>query len=122
MNQQIYEEAAEWVIELGSPADAETQRRFDQWLATSPEHVRAYLECTAISRTAESGPRHTAQQIEELLELARRSSATNVISLPSTHSAREALAPQTQASPSRPWASQSWLTRTAVAAMLVLAI
>jgi transmembrane sensor len=79
MNQQIYEEAAEWVVELGSSPDAQARQRFDQWLSTSPEHVRAYLECAAIRETAEAGPRATPQEIEALIERARLSSAANVI-------------------------------------------
>ena len=94
MNQQIYEEAAEWLAELSSRPDAATQERFDQWLATSPEHVRAYLECTAISEMAEVGPRAAPQEIEALIERARQSSAANVIPLAPLHSASEATAPK----------------------------
>jgi len=92
MNQQIYEEAAQWLAELRDRSDSATQQRFDQWLATSPEHVRAYLECTAIAETVEAGPCATPQEIEALIEQARQSSGANVISLALSHSASEASA------------------------------
>jgi len=90
MNQHIYEEAAEWVVELRSRSDDLTRRRFDQWLSTSPEHVRAYLECTAISEAAEAGPGATSAEIEALIERARQSTVANVIPLTPASSAGEA--------------------------------
>jgi len=45
MNTQILEEATDWLIELNSgDAGASARQRFDAWLRSSPEHVRAYLE------------------------------------------------------------------------------
>src|SRR6185369_7558136 len=90
MNQHIYEEAAEWVVELRSRSDDLTRRRFDQWLSTSPEHVRAYRECTAISEAAEAGPGATSAEIEALIERARQSTVANVIPLTPASSAGEA--------------------------------
>ncbi len=75
MNQQIHEEAAEWLVELQGQPDAATRQRFDQWLATSPEHVRAYLECTAIVEAAAAAPRGTPREIEELIARAEQSSS-----------------------------------------------
>src|SRR4051794_11162923 len=89
MNQHIHEEAAEWLVELRSRSDDLTRRRFDQWLSTSPEHVRAYLECAAISEVAETGPRGTPQEIEALIERARQATVANVIPLTPAHSAIE---------------------------------
>lgn len=79
MNQQIHEEAAEWLVELRSRPDATTRQRFDQWLSASPEHVRAYLECAAIAETAEAGARAAPEEIEALIERARQSSGANVV-------------------------------------------
>lgn len=88
MNQQIHEEAAEWLVELRtSPSDAAARQRFDEWLATSPEHVRAYLECVAISETAAAGARSSPQELDALIERARQSSGANVVSLPAANSA-----------------------------------
>lgn len=48
-NAQVYEEATAWLIEFrtGTP-DARARQQLDEWLRTSPEHVRAYLEVTSI--------------------------------------------------------------------------
>jgi transmembrane sensor len=49
LNTQIYEEAAEWFVDFREgDVDAAGRRRFAQWLRTSPEHMRAYLELAAI--------------------------------------------------------------------------
>ncbi len=49
MNTQIYEEAAEWLVEFRTgDIDDEGRRRFDAWARTSPEHLRAYLELAAL--------------------------------------------------------------------------
>jgi transmembrane sensor len=49
MNEQIYQEASDWLIRNrdGGVNTAE-KRLFDAWLRRSPEHVRAYLELSAI--------------------------------------------------------------------------
>jgi transmembrane sensor len=49
LNAQIYQEACEWLIMLrtGVP-DSTCRARLDSWLRKSPEHVRAYLEVSAI--------------------------------------------------------------------------
>lgn len=49
MNTQILEEASEWLVELQTDdTDAHTRERFQAWLEKSPEHIRAYLEVTAV--------------------------------------------------------------------------
>ena len=49
LNQQIYQQATEWLIAFRtSPPDAVSRERLDAWLRKSPEHVRAYLEVSAI--------------------------------------------------------------------------
>ena len=48
-NDQIYAEAADWLVELRSgDADRESRKKCYEWLRTSPEHMRAYLELAAI--------------------------------------------------------------------------
>ena len=137
MNQHIYEEAAEWVVELRSRSDDLTRRRFDQWLSTSPEHVRAYLECTAISEAAEAGPRATSAEVEALIERARQSTVANVIPLtpasstgeanvvPLTlaHSASEAGSPRRDETQRRSWLMRaSSRVRFGAAAAVLLAM
>jgi transmembrane sensor len=49
MNEQIYQEASEWLIRNREGGlDTVEKRLFDAWLRRSPEHVRAYLELSAI--------------------------------------------------------------------------
>src|SRR4051812_43541061 len=123
MNQHIYEEAAEWLVELRSRSDDLTRRRFDQWLSTSPEHVRAYLECTAISEAAETGPRSTSQEIDALIERARQATAANVIPLTSVHSAMEQTTPKRNDIRNRSWLMRSSpRVRFGAAAAVALAV
>ena len=49
LNAQIYSEASDWLIEFRSgDIDADGRKEFYDWLRTSPEHMRAYLELAAI--------------------------------------------------------------------------
>lgn len=53
-NKQIAEEAAAWFVDF-SVGDVEPDQmaRFNEWLRTSPVHVRAYLQVTALWEDAE---------------------------------------------------------------------
>jgi transmembrane sensor len=49
LNNQIYQEASEWFVECrAGDLDDKTRRTFDSWLRKSPEHLKAYLELSAI--------------------------------------------------------------------------
>ena len=49
MNTQIYEEATEWLIKhRESDLSPREKVQFDDWLRASPQHLRAYLEMSAI--------------------------------------------------------------------------
>ena len=49
LNKQIYEEACEWLIAFRTgPVGPDSKIELDAWLRRSPEHVRAYLELSAI--------------------------------------------------------------------------
>jgi transmembrane sensor len=49
VNDQINAEAAQWFVEFrAGDVDAAGRVKFDAWLRTSPEHMRAYLELAAI--------------------------------------------------------------------------
>lgn len=49
INEQIYSEASFWLVEFRSgDIDAAGRKAFYEWLRTSPEHIRAYLELSAI--------------------------------------------------------------------------
>ncbi|MBM0108866.1 FecR domain-containing protein [Steroidobacter sp. S1-65] len=48
-NQQIYEEACDWFVDMRmGDVDAAGRQRFDAWVRKSPEHLRAYLEVSEI--------------------------------------------------------------------------
>lgn len=80
MNTQIYAEASEWVVRHRTDdLDAQSRRRFDDWLRQSPQHVSAYLEMSSIW---EDVPRLDAALNPSAAELIERSRADdNVVSL-----------------------------------------
>ncbi|MEJ1963704.1 MAG: FecR domain-containing protein [Gammaproteobacteria bacterium] len=123
MNQQIYEEASEWLIDfrLGRP-DRATRERFGRWLSTSPEHVRAYLEQSAIWEAVSAQPADPAG-INSLIERSRQS-AEKVVPLTQApmpafaRSRRRAVAVDR----ARPAARSRRLAFLATAATLLIAI
>jgi transmembrane sensor len=52
-NEQILDEACEWLVTLRHDPDAAAQDRFMAWLRRSPEHVRAYLGRTSSAHVPE---------------------------------------------------------------------
>jgi transmembrane sensor len=49
LNEQVYQEACEWLVEFRSgDLDDAGRHRFDLWARKSPEHLAAYLEIAAI--------------------------------------------------------------------------
>jgi len=49
LNVQICEEAAQWLVEFRTgDLDPTGRQRFDEWIRTSPEHLRAFIEMTAL--------------------------------------------------------------------------
>jgi transmembrane sensor len=80
MNTQIYEEASEWIVrnreaDLG-PAE---KKRFDTWLRQSPQHVRAYLEMSAIWEDVPALEPRSNPDASELIARAR--AEDNVVAL-----------------------------------------
>jgi transmembrane sensor len=73
MNHQIYDEASEWLVkhrdgDLGSQEKAQ----FDSWLRASPQHMRAYLEMSAIWEDLPAVVADGQPTPEELIESASR--------------------------------------------------
>src|SRR3569833_2591455 len=61
LNLQICEEAAQWLVELRTgDFDSTGRQRFDEWIRSSPEHLRAFIEMTALWEEAGQvdAPRH----------------------------------------------------------------
>jgi len=79
-NAQILEEAADWLVEFSAgDVDAGARQKFDTWLRTSPEHVRAYLELVPIWEEGALPPPHPDAGPDALIALAR--SADNIVPL-----------------------------------------
>jgi transmembrane sensor len=83
LNKQIYEEACEWLIAFRTgPVGTDSKKQLDAWLRRSPEHVRAYLEVSAIwEDTALHDPNRLASS-EMHIARARAVPDDNVISVP----------------------------------------
>jgi len=82
LNTQIYEEACEWLVHFragDADHDAVVRGQLDAWLRRSPEHVRAYLEVSAIWEDVAS---HDAERrIDAEAHIARALSERNVYPL-----------------------------------------
>ena len=84
MNEKIYTEASEWLIEFrnGRP-DRATREKFERWLRSSPEHVRAYLEQNAVWETVHAQSRAAASELRALIERATQALPENVVPISS---------------------------------------
>lgn len=84
LNAQIYEEACEWLVHFragDADDDLDARQRLDEWLRRSPEHVRAYLEVSAIFEDAAS---HDAERkVDAEAHIARALAERNIIPLDS---------------------------------------
>jgi transmembrane sensor len=80
LNLTIYNEAAEWLIELREgDVDAGTRERLDSWFRASPEHIRAYLELSSIWEEGADSDLDRTHSTQDLIARARATS--NVIPL-----------------------------------------
>lgn len=71
LNQQIYEEATEWLIRHRAGAlDVADRKVFDAWLRRSPEHIRAYFEMSAVWEDTAAIDPLSAAPAAELIERA----------------------------------------------------
>ena len=77
-NPQICEEAAEWLIEFRSgDIDSQGRRAFDSWLRASPEHLRAFIEMSALWHETGSIDPERKYRIEDVI--ARASTESTVV-------------------------------------------
>ena len=87
-NNQISEEAAEWLVEFRSgDMDSGRRRGFDAWLRASPEHLRAFIEMAALWHESGSIDPDRKLKIEDLI--VRANAESNVIDLDSGSSVRD---------------------------------
>jgi len=86
-NQQLYSEAAAWLIEFRSgDIDVPGRKEFYDWLRTSPEHMRAYLELAAVWN--EGSALDPAHAMLDGSQFETTEPETNVIALSMPHSER----------------------------------
>jgi transmembrane sensor len=79
-NQQIFDEAAEWLVDVREgDLDAGGRRDFAAWLRRSPEHIKAYLEVAAFWADAPQLTSKGEIDVEALIADARADD--NVVSL-----------------------------------------
>ena len=79
INSHILEEATSWFIDLNeAEPDLAMRQRFDNWLRTSPEHVRAYLQVSVFWEDTRALSKPTS--IAALVERARADSE-NIVQL-----------------------------------------
>lgn len=108
LNDQISQEAAEWLVEFRSgDLDSTGQREFDVWLRASPEHIRAFIEMSALWH--EAGTIDPRRQLDVEEAIARSQNEQNVA----------ALTPERGFGPTAARARTVW---RAVAASLLLAV
>lgn len=83
INQLIYEKAGDWLARhRGGALDAAEKKAFDAWLRRSPEHIRAYLEMSAIWEDLASIEPSSGGTAAELI--ARAASDDSVVPMPDT--------------------------------------
>ena len=85
LSNHILDEATSWFVELNETTqDERTREAFHDWLRTSPEHVRAFLQIAAHWEDDAPQPRaasesNAVESIDELLAMARLD--TNIVPL-----------------------------------------
>lgn len=101
-NERIAEEAADWFIanQGDERIPDEEQRRFTQWLESSPRHAEEYLELAQLTRDLSNAPRMDGASIDALVERARvADDGDNVVEI----GARGQGGRKTPSSRGRPW-------------------
>jgi transmembrane sensor len=77
---RIVQEATTWFVEINEGAASQPDRAaFVEWLKTSPEHIRAYLQVSAHWEEAGALAKASLPSITDLVLLARESTTANVI-------------------------------------------
>jgi transmembrane sensor len=92
LNEQISEEAAEWLVEFRTgDIDAAGRLAFDSWVRASPEHLRAFIEMAAIWKEAGSVDAQRNLDVEGLI--ARSRAERNIVALTPSSSSVSTPAP-----------------------------
>jgi transmembrane sensor len=77
---RIVQEATTWFVEINEGEASQTDREaFVEWLKTSPEHIRAYLQVSAHWEEAGALSKASLPSITDLVVLARESTTADII-------------------------------------------
>jgi transmembrane sensor len=88
---EILDEATTWFVEFNEGEVGYAAREeFIQWLKTSPEHVRAYLQVTAHWEDARTLAIAAVPSVDELVALAREPTNAKVIAIGAIRASEEA--------------------------------
>jgi transmembrane sensor len=83
MNTQIYEEASDWLVKnREGDLDPPEKKRFDAWLRESPQHLRAYLEMSAVWEDVASIDPSLNASADELIARAHEEANIYPLALP----------------------------------------
>jgi len=94
MNTQIYEEASDWIVKnREGDLDVQEKKQFDAWLRESPQHLRAYLEMSAVWEDVGSLEPSLNASADELIACAR--AEENIVPLGSAPSLRTRVTSET---------------------------
>jgi transmembrane sensor len=80
-SRQVNEEAAGWLLTLEQDASSETDGRFRDWLERSADHVRAFLEISAVDRDLEGMDRDRRIDLDALIAAVRQDGSQKVVAL-----------------------------------------
>ena len=120
-NDQISEEAAQWLVEFRTgEVSTSVRKEFDAWVRASPEHLRAFIEMAVLWRETGALDPQRRLDVEELIERDRRDG--NLIELTASRATGERAVPEGHQAASRPAHWMSRAGRLALAASLCAAL
>ena len=120
LNEQISQEAAEWLVEIRTgEVDSAGRRKFDAWLRASPEHIRAFIEMVAVWHEGGAIDPRRQLDVEEIIARAQgEQDIAGLMPFPVAHAARESV--RSRRGRLSLWAVAAGLSVAVLAAALIL--
>ena len=120
LNEQISQEAAEWLVEIRTgEVDSAGRREFDAWLRASPEHIRAFIEMVAVWHEGGAIDPRRQLDVEEIIARAQgEQDIAGLMPFTVAHAARESVRSRRGRLPL--WAVAAGLSVAVLAAVLIL--
>lgn len=130
LNDQISQEAAEWLVEFRTgDIDPAGRRDFDAWLRASPEHIRAFIDMAALWHESEAIDARRRLDVEAIIARAQSEEKLAELTPVRTGGATDATQPADRAAARTAAGARENLTRQrlraagwAVAASLAVAV